>query len=801
MLFNYFLTTWRQIRNKPGFYLLNIGGLAIGIAAFLIMFEYSRFQLSFDKHHDRSEDIYRLNLHSTPEGREPYHGAAVFAGVGPALVQDFPQVENATRIVKVNSGGIVKLNEKQFIQDEIFFAEPSLFDVFSIQFLEGTSDKALKEVSTVVISEALRNKLFTSRDVVGQTLSLTTDEGKQDYRIDGVFQNRDDTHFQADILISWKSQELLELFDLETNWRFFDFVTYVKLQPGTAGMIEDKMPSLIDKHREPGRGSSLFSIDLMPVADIHLQSHYNQEISSNGDINSIRFLLIFAVLILTIAWINYINLYTAKAIERGKEVGVRKTLGSSRSQLRIQFLVEAATSNFIATFLGVVMAFITAPLIYALLNSDFQLIFPLSARFWRLVLSIWLISTAFSGIYPAWFVSNFNVLKAIKSIAPSASGRLRRGLVIWQFLASSALIIGAAIVYFQLTEMNKQPLGIITDDTVVIEAPNYTGSSDSYYRLMSSFKGRVSSLAGVEGASYASDVPGRQIGWRGSTSRIGQNFSTGTELIYKATIDKDYLDIYDIDLLAGRDFQFSSDSNSVIINEEALALYGFDSPEMSINKRLAFSGMDTMRVIGVVENYYQESLKEPIKPTAFFMIKWELSNISIKYSGDDFKNFITQSEKLFHESFPELPFIWESLSERLMQRHGNESRFLDVFGLVVLLSLVISALGLIGLASYAAEKRRKEISIRKVLGSSVSQVARLVLIDFLKLAGIGNLVAIPLIYFVSNQWLNQFSFRIDFIWWLPLMSFLICILLVAFSTIYHILKVARVNPALILGRE
>lgn len=804
MFSNYLITIIRQIQRKPGFYLLNTSGLAVGLAAFILMFQYVSYELSFDKFHDRADDIYRLNFNYQLPGSPLYEGAAVFAGVGPALEKEFPRVESTTRLVSIwGGGGVVRFGDNRLGVAEIQYAEASFFDVFSFELKEGGNDRVLEDVHTALISENLRARLFEDGKGMGELVELQTRDGLQNYLITGVYELKANSHYTSDMLLSFSSLEQLLGFNLDSHWAWFDYVTYIKLQQGSdAEVLQSQFPALIDKYATGrNRNSETIGFSLMPLTDIHLHSHINQEITANGDYQTVIILLIVGLLILTIAWINYINLYTAKATERGKEVGIRKTLGAGKTQLRVQLLLEALLINLMAILLALFLVKATIPFLDEATGLMIPSGFFTNPVFWMRIGLLWLLGSLLSGFYPALLISNYEPLKAIRSVALKSSGRMRKALVIWQFMASTALIVGAATVYHQLTQMNDQSLGIDTDSVLVLSIPQFTTDHAHYYQSINNLKEDLLKYGGVEAVSYASDVPGQQVGWRGSSRLMGAGNEEGVGLVYKMVIDQDYLSLYDIELLAGRNFERTSDSSSVILNNRSLELYGFQSPEESLNRRIYFPGVDTLTVIGVVEDYYQESLKEPIKPTAYLQMEEELMYLFVRLPNSELPDFLLFAEESFQEAFPGLPFDYQPIEDKLALRHASESGFLKAFNLFVLLSFFISSLGLVGLASYLTRKRQKEMGLRKVLGSSVSEIIALFFKDFTKLALIGSLMAIPIVYYAANLWLDQFAFRTSFLWWLPALAFGVNLLLTFGTTLYHTQKVARLNPTRVLNHE
>ncbi|OEK00934.1 hypothetical protein BFP97_05165 [Roseivirga sp. 4D4] len=804
MIRHYLISTLRQLYKSPKFYLLNIFGLAIGISVFLIIYQYGSFQLSFDKYHPDASRIHRLNFVYTPEeGQEPYVGAAIFSGVGPAMVNDFPQVEQATRLGESYGGAILRYEDEYFKQEQIFYAEPSLFDMFRIDLRVGNPRTALSEKNTAVISEKVKLKLFGDQEAVGKTVEWRNTAGTRTVLITGVFKKSLNSHLKGEIYLSWLSQRLLLNHDLEANWRWFDYVTYIKLAEGTdPKLLEAQIPEFIDRYRGDGRGSKVVDFDLVKLTDIHLHSNVNQELGENGDFQAVLILILISGVVLLIAWVNYINLYTAKAVQRGKEVGIRKTLGSSKTELRWQFFVEALFINLCAVLLAIVLIVLFSPGIGNLTETNFPVSFLTTTEFWIIVITIWVASTFFSGVYPALLISKFDILEALKSVSQKNSGRIRRIIVSWQFLASATLMTFSTMVYHQIEAMNNRPIGINTNEILAINAPNFTGSDAVYINKIQSLKTQLTGISGVERVALSSDVPGMQIGWRGSSSLLGENSEDPENaLVFKATVGNDFTTLYGMEFLAGRGYERDSDSLSVIINESALALYGFSEAEKALNRKIVFLGIDTLSVLGVVANYHQESLKEPFKPTAFIKISREIDMLSVKIQSSEISRIVPKIEEMFSNTFPGVPFQWGLVEDKLENRHQNESSFLKTFNIFVGLSILISVFGLLGLVSFTIQSRLKEIGIRKVLGSSILSMVKLLVFDFAKLVIIGNLIALPIAYYLTDQWLAQFSFRISYLWWTPVLVLIICLILAFVSSVFHVLKAARFNPIDVLQTE
>ncbi|MDX1941936.1 MAG: FtsX-like permease family protein [Saprospiraceae bacterium] len=808
MFKNFLLTSWRSIKTKPGISILNVFSLAIGIAVFLFIFLYAQREWSFDQFHKDAERIYRVVFVRYNPGQEPYRGAAVFPGVGSALKRELGEIEEVCRVVPVWGGkGLLVYEEKAFESEHINYVDTSFFRFFSFPLLEGNPNTALKEAHTAVLSQMMAHRIFGKESAIGKRITLRTRDGEQNYEITGIYDDTKPSHIKGDILLSFST--LYTIIDVGTvidnQWNWFDYPTYVKLHAQTnIDLLDKKFPPIINKYGNERVNSKVVDFDLQPLTSIHLYSNLEQEIAVNGDGRVVNFLMIIALFTLGIAWINYINLYTAKATERAKEVGIRKTLGANRSSLLVQFFLEAALVNLAAILAALVILWLAIPLIANMSASEMQVEHFIKPQLFPIAFMIWLLSTVFSGLYPSLFLSNFSPLKALTQRgAISASGNLRKALVTLQFMASAILIGGTILIYQQLHFINNKDLGINTENVMIIDTHNFERDDHQHYQKVNVLKNALSNYNGVHKVAYSSDVVGQQVGWRGSSARINKaNDPSERKLVYKMVVGAEYLDFYDVKFLAGRNYQYAADSLNVIINEAALNLYGFENAEAALEQRMICSGVqDTLRIIGVVENYFQESLREGFKPTVYLLIAPEIAKVSVRIDNRFLSNFISFSKNEFDKIFPQTPFKYALIDEVIAMRHQVENNFFKLFNLFALLAIFIAFLGLIGLSHFVALKRQKEVGIRKILGSSMSKIVWLVFKDFAKLVMIGNIIAIPILYFSAREWLNQFAFRIDFNWMIPILSMIFSIIFAFIFSFFNLRKLSRVNPVEVLKYE
>lgn len=795
----------RNFKAKPGIALLNIMGLSIGIAVFLLLFIYAEKEWSVDQFHVEGDQIYRIEHIRKRSGKAPYRGAGTFPGAASALREEFGEVESTCRVVPVwGRKGLLIYQEDVIESEYIHYVDTNFFTFFSFPLLEGDPSTALSNIHTAVIAKSVATKLFGETPCLGKTINLNTRDGEQEYLISGVYDDSQPTHLKADILFSWRSLIALLGEEVDNNWRYFNYITYFKVHPqSNVAALQEKLESMIVKYGGE-RLKDLIEYELQALPEIYLTSNTSREIAPNGNGSLVGFLMLIGLFILVIAWINYINLNTARATERAKEVGIKKILGAEKSSLLWQFLLEAALINLIAILIALLLLKLVSPFFSQFIQVDLPALSLLQLKPWLLLLTIWITSTLFSGFYPALFLSNFEPLKAVMERGGiSSSGRMRKVLSTFQFLASAALIGGTFIVWQQLRFMNKMDVGVNTESVLVIDTDLFDDNERGHLDAIENYKNRLRNYHGVNEVSYSSTVVGELLDQRGSTQRISEsNELLGQRsLINRIAIDPDYLDFYDIELLAGRNYSQPSDSQYVILNEAALDLYGFESPEAALDQFLSFTGLDTLQVIGVIENYYQESLREQFKPIAFLYLGLEVDRVSARISMNNLADFIPFAQREFERFFPNSTFRYALLDEAMALRHEKESNFLKLLNLASGLAIFIAILGLIGLSHFMVIKRQREVGIRKVLGSGVSAIVVLMFKDFARLVVIGNLLAIPVLYFGAQEWLNQFPFRIDFNWAIPIFVLMLSLLLTFLFVSFNLFRLAQVNPVEVLKEE
>ncbi len=809
MLRNYVKITFRTLSKNRVYSALNIFGLALGIAACLFISQYVSYEYSYDKFHSNHEDIYRVKYMVYRGGKLDIDCAAAVPRVGPFMKENMPEVVDFVRAFPMES--VMEYNNIQYNEKRIQIADPSFLKIFDYPLIHGDTETALTEPNQVVITESIAKKYFGKTDVVGETIKLLSWVA-ENLEVVGVTKDVPaNSHLKYNFLISYETLNNRTRNDdgtasSETAWGWYDFNTYVLLKDGADPKAFDKkFAEILFEERGEDFEKYDFRADfpLQPITDIHLYSNLLQESepTEQGDGDTVFFLAIIAAFILIIAWINYINLSTAKSLERAKEVGVRKSMGAHRKQLINQFLTESFVLNLIALTLAVVVVVLMTPYFARLIDSQMDREFFLEPKFWGAVIGVYFFGSFFSGLYPAFILSSFRPIQVLKGkMTTNKSGiLLRRILVVFQFAASVTLIAGTIIVFQQLRHMKTLDLGFDMTDTMVILGP-YPNDSTFQTRLLN-FKEELSAKSIVASTSTSSNVPGDEIFWtRGM--RKAEDTPDKNFIVYLAGVDYNYFPSYDIEILAGRNYdkKLSTDTANILINRTAMESLNISTPEEAIGVKLNIGG-DTRTIIGVVDNYQQLSLKNNINPIVFPLVELSSDFVTVKLQSDDYQSAYEEVKSSFDEFFPGAAFDTFFLDEFYNRQYSNEQNFSKAFTLFALLAIVVACLGLFGLTSFTALQRTKEIGIRKVLGAGVDQIILILSKEFLILVAIANVISWPIVYLVMEGWLDNFTSRVS----IGISVFLIAAILVALIALIAVgnktLSIAKTNPVKALRYE
>lgn len=800
MFKNYLITTLRSISRRKGFSILNVLGLSIGLAASILILQYVKDELSYDDFHEKAARIQRVRFDAYRGGERIFKCATAFPKVAPMLKADFPEVEDATRLYLRYGGGVVRYEEVAIKEDNLFQAEQNFFSIFSYPLVEGTA--RLNEPNTAIVEKETARKYFGEANPIGKRIKFGD---REEYEITGIMESPANSHLKFTFLFSYPTLVTLWGKQFDEAWGWYDFYNYVLLKPGADAMaLEAKLPAFIDKYGNGEKESERTKFVLQPLEDIHLYSDLIQEAGVNGNGDAVYFLMVIALFILVIAWVNYINLATARAIERAKEVGIRKSIGAYKGQLIWQFIAEAVVINFAAAAIGLAMVYAAIPLFNEMADKHLSHSVFYDSNLWLSLGVLFMVGSFLSGLYPAFVLSSYQPAKVLKgAMKGSREGMfLRKALVVGQFAASVLLITGTIIVYRQLQFMQNRDLGIDIDQTLVINAPGFLAIDSLYGNYLQGYRNSIESHPDIKNFTATTEVPGNLVFWTTGAKRVGDDDSQRNQM-YMIGIDHEYFATFGNEFLAGRGYskEFTGDNKNVILNRKAVEIFNLKSPEQAIGQQIRI-GRDSLSVVGVVENYHQEGLKQDFRPTAFMLQSDARSYFCVKLNTKNLPQTMAFLKEKYAAVFPNNPFDYFFLDTFFNRQYKNERQFGSVFGFFAGLAIFVACLGLFGLASFTAVQRTKEIGIRKVMGSSVPNIFLLLSKDFLKLVLIANLIAIPLIWLVMDRWwLNAFVFRIDIGASVFVIAALLTTLIALITVSYQSLTAAMANPVKSLRYE
>jgi putative ABC transport system permease protein len=807
MLRNYFKTAWPNIKRHKAYSAINILGLSIGIAACLLILQYVSFELSYENFQVNRDRIYRVEQDRYDNGKLSTQWAAGAFGVGNAFKAAIPEIEDYVKVIQ--SGRVTTDVKNQPVKiEKVYFTGNSFFSIFTYPLVAGNKNSALKEPFTAALSESTAKKIFGTTNAVGKTLLLNR---KDNYTVNAVYKDPPvNTQLKPDILLSyatflkWTTDSAGN--GPETAWEWDGCLTYLLLHKGAdPAVVEKKFVPVVKKFTDADmkKYNAAVIYHLQPLTDIHLYSHYMMEPGENGDGKTVYLLLAIAFFIVVIAWVNYINLATARAITRAQEVGVRKAVGSQRGQLIIQFLSESAVLNGFALALALLILIVSIPGFNAISGQQLSLSLFTKANFWLALAGLFIIGVFFSGLYPAFVLSGFKPIEVLKGKSGTSGqgGLLRKSLVVFQFVASLFLLMGTVVVYQQIQYMRKQSLGMNIDETLVVPQP-IVGIDSTFLQKITAFKQDLQQNTAVKNITVSTSIPGEPVGWNaGGIKLVGQDESKQKQ--YRVIgVDYDYLKTYGLKIIAGRPFDksFGSDKRSVIFNRKGIEELGFNDPQDAIGKKIDFWG-DQYTIEGVTENFHQQSLREAFEPLILRLIPDVNGSISIKTSAANSAQTISRTKAEWNKFFPGNTFDYFFLDDHFDEQYKADQRFGQVFGLFTGLAILVACLGLFGLASFTTLQRTKEIGIRKVLGASVVNILNLLYREFALLLIIAFVITVPLAWLSSSKWLQNYAFRIDIQWIYFVLPFILIVAIAFLTVSFQSIKAALANPVKSLRTE
>jgi putative ABC transport system permease protein len=799
MFKNYFKTAWRNLWKNKIYSSINIIGLAIGMAAFIIIMLFVSYERSFDSFNKKN--IYRLNEVQKFEGMVAAQKVALtMFPMAPTLKAEFPEIKNYTRINAANNTPLNYGDKKVFIK-KICFVDSTFLNLFDFKLLNGDRKSVLEKKNSIVLTKATAENLFGKENPIGKVL-VNYNRDTTTLLVTGVLDNvPQNSQLQFDALVPFST---IEKPDWMNQWGGNWLNTYLELAPNTnVAELEKKLPAYLKRHlsNDNWKNYELFLLPLKNVhggaTDIGLDSFNYQQF----DESYTNIFFIIALIVLLIACINFMNLSTARSAERAKEVGVRKSIGAFRWQLSLQFITESVVLSFMAAAVAVVLVIIFLPAVNHL--SQRELAFPLFSS-WKLFLSLLTGATVLgivTGIYPAFYLSSFRPVKVLKGSVQTGRNKsmLRNVLVVGQFACAIFLIIATTFAIKQLHYMQNRPTGFDRGEVVDVSLQN--GTSDKYNIL----KKDLLQNTLVKGVTASQDILGSHLDQSGIQFKGDGPLRhlTSTRLI----VDPDYIKVYNIPLAAGRNFSSDGSGNGkeYIINEKlAKELLKDDSSkagmESLIGKQFGFDSLGY--IVGIARDFNFNSLHNKIETMFMFNQKdWGYGNMSVKINGNKEKEALAFLGSVWKKDCADTPFDYQFLDDHFNELYRSDSQISTIVGTLAILAIIISCLGLFGLASYAAERRTKEVGIRKVLGASLQNLVVLLSKDFLKYVLIAALIALPLSWFSVHKWLQDYAYRIDMSWWI-FFSAVFVAMLIAFATIsFQAIKAAVANPVKSLGTE
>jgi putative ABC transport system permease protein len=794
MIKNYFKIAFRNLWKNKVFSFINIMGLTVGMTACFLIFLYVKFELSYDSFNTKADRIYRV-VSDIKTPTEVLHANGPAWAVAPNAKDEFPEIESFVRI----AGGdnvLIKKGNIKFQETNAAWADSALFKVFDFKLLKGNPNTALKEPFSIVFSETAAKKYFGKTDPMGQTLLITGD--KLPAKVTGIMKDiPENSQVKADVFLSMTTITQKFNQSLDSQWGNYGASAYLLLKRGTnAKRLEKKFPEFLERRNgdEMKKLQMYPTLFLEPLRDVYLYS--TRDDSKTGHITNVYIFSIIAIFILLIACFNFINLTTARSAERAKEVGIRKVVGAGKKQLAGQFLGESVVLCLIAFVLTFFLSWLLLPLFNQLAGKTIS-----SSIFehWNYLALLFFASIGIgllAGIYPALVLSSFKPVVVLKGrFATGTRGIiLRKGLVIAQFTISIALIISTIVVYNQMNFMQNQDLGFSKDQMMVIDTNGDPAKN--------TFEQSVKELPNVKSTALSGSVPGG--GNPGAYSEIenkhGDMQIANLDLYF---VGFNFINQYKIKMVAGRGFSkdFGTDTTqAMVLNEAAVKLFGYTSPEQAIGKRFKQWGREG-KIIGVMKNFHFRSLQEEIKPLSMRIEPGGCNLVSIKVAAANLPKTIAAVEKKWKTLIPDRPFNYYFLDEFFNRQYRSQVQFGHLFLNFAILAIFISCLGLLGLASYSTVQRTKEIGIRKVMGASVSNIVNLLSIDFLKLVLISFIIAAPLAWYFMHQWLKDFAYRININWWIFLVAGVTAVLVALFTISFQAIRAAIANPVESLRTE
>ena len=807
MIKNYFKIALRNLMKYKFISFINLFGLTVGLTCCMLILAYIVNELSFDKYNRNANNIYRVTrLFKNPETGAPSLNLATIAPpFGPLLENDFKDIKKITRLIDF-SGISLRYEDKNFNEQNVYYADENLFAVFDVDVIKGNPAKALNNPFSVMLTEETAKKYFGNEDPMNKVLKM---DNQFSLKVTGIYKAfPSNAHLHPGMMISFITLKDTAIYgdeNLRTNWGSNNFYTYLLMPKDfDPKKMETQFPAFLDRHIHEGdkyKSSQWTSLSLQKLTDIHLRSHTDVEAEENGDIKRVWIFSAIALFILLIACINYMNLSTARSALRAREIGIRKAVGANRKEIIAQFLSESVMISWVAMILAFVLTWMGLPWLNKLSGQALSINILLQSKILIAIFFIPFVVGIMSGIYPALFMSSFKPVKVLKGLVKVGGANIsfRKILVTAQFAISIILIISTAVVFKQLNYMQNKSLGFDREHIITM---TYNSALNNTYE---SFRNELLSNSNIKKVARSSRIPtGRLLDAMGTRINRGDSLVPANADLKFVSADQEFLSTYGVKVVAGRDFSkdFSTDTSAFLINEAAVQALGLKSNQDALGKDINY-GSRYGKLVGVINDFHFESMHQKIVPL-ILMIPRNVNffgRISVKVAGNNIPSAISNIQNAWKKFLPDTPFEYTFLDENFERLYKSEQKQGTIFTVFACIAIFIACLGLLGLSAFSITQRIKEIGIRKVLGASVSSIVGLFSKDFLKLVIIAAVIAFPVAWYAMNNWLQDFAYRTGISWWIFLIAGIIAASIALFTISFQAIKAALANPVESLRTE
>lgn len=797
MIKSFLTTAIRNLLKKKIFTLINILGLVISMTVALFIFNYVTFEKSYDSFHESAERIYRVESRFYDGETMTDDWATSSFGYASAMKEHIPGIEDYVRISIFQTERIVSYEDIKSRESTVVETDSSFLKMFNFKLIEGDEETALSAPNRVLITQSAAYKFFKDQSPIGKVLRFRNQNWDYSCEVTGVIEDLPaNSQFDFDYFISWTTLPNW----IRDFWYMHEVYSYVKLQPGVIPQkIEAAFSPMAENYKTRQALKELrWGIQLTPMQEVHLAPPKSYELEAKGNQRAINALFIIALAILVIAWINYINLTVSRSLERAREVGIRLVSGAPRYQLFTQFVFESLIINLLAFIIALLLLLFINPFFEAFLTKEIGFALFHNVQYCLVLFFFFVAGVFLTGAYPAFLLTRKKPVVILQGryIHSPKAGWVRKGLVLFQFLASFILISGTIVLFFQLKYMQTQDLGVDINKTVIIKYPGRTANME---QKLLSFKRELKQLKGVESVSLSNSAPGLEVATCYS-NRLQSSDETDSRLFEMLAIDEDYVQLFDLKIIEGRSFskEYTGDQYSILVNEESVRLLGLSSNKEALNKKVTLEGQSQpYTIVGVVKNYHQQSLNSPYTPIMFLSYRghpWiSYKYIAVKCKSENMLNQLKSYEQCWNDFFPSSTFDYFFSDQNYEKQYKQDQKLNSIFGLFAILTILIACMGLWALAMFAGETRRKELGIRKALGASDYNLFHQLSKEFVQLIIYSSIVALPLAIVVMDRWLSSYAFRTELKWWFFALPFVFLFSLAFLTVSIQTYKTSKSN--------